>query len=141
MRNLLLASTLCLSLAACKTMNTTEMAMEPCDARAYAVFFDLGSADVTDEAEADLMAISRAYEGCDSFKMEITGYADSVGADNPNLELSGDRAQNVFEALLERGVVPERAEIVSMGERTVLDTGEPDAFERRVVVTLLPEDD
>lgn len=139
MRNLLLASTLALSLAACKTMDKTDMSMGACEAQAFAVFFDLGSAAVTSDADNDLSAIANAYRGCDIFRMEVTGYADSVGSDNPNLQLSEQRADNVYEALLTRGISADRAQIVPMGERTILDTGEPDAFERRVVVTLIPE--
>lgn len=141
MRNLLMVLALGAATTACTTVQEPEQMMmaDMCEARAFAVFFDTSASTLNSDTEADLNAISKAYNGCDIYRMEITGYADSVGGSNPNLELSENRAENVFAALLERGVVPERAKIVPMGERTVLDTGEPDAFERRVVVTLLPE--
>lgn len=142
MRTFTTLSTLALgiSLTACASMDKTErMRMsDMCQAKSMAVFFDTGSANLDSEASATLDMTAMAYEGCDLFEVEVVGYADSVGDSMSNLNLSERRADRVLIELNKRGVSADRVNIVPMGERTILDDEEPDAFERRAVMTLLP---
>lgn len=132
--------TIGLGLSACATTTDDDMMLsEACEARAFAVFFNTGSDDLDNDAEATLNAVSRAYDDCDLFRIEVVGYADSVGNSDANLKLSADRANTVLDELNDRGVMADRVSIVPMGERTILDDEEPDAYERRAVMTLLPE--
>jgi len=134
------ALTLALGLSACASMDKSDdmMMSEMCEAKAMAVFFETGSATLDDDAEATLDMTAEAYEGCDLFEIEVVGYADSVGNSDANLNLSERRANMVLSELTDRGVTADRVNIVPMGEQTVLDDEEPDAFERRAVMTLLP---
>jgi len=142
MRKLATLSTLALgiSLTACASMDKTEkMRMsDMCQAKSMAVFFDTGSANLDSDAAATLDMAAMAYKGCDLFKVEVVGYADSVGNSASNLSLSERRADRVLIELNQRGVTADRLSVVPMGERTILDDEEPDAFERRAVMTLLP---
>jgi len=144
MRKILMMSamSLGLGLTACATMDKgDDMAMsDMCEARAFAVFFETGSAKMGVDADATLDAVSKAYDDCDLFQIEVVGYADSVGNSDSNLKLSADRASAVLAELNDRGITADRAAIVPMGERTVIYDDESDAFERRAVVTLLPSD-
>lgn len=141
MRKLLMMTALGLGVTACTTMNKADdmRLSELCEARSFAVFFETGSSDLDNDAEATLSAVSSAYDDCDLFRLEVVGYADSVGESEANLALSDRRADAVLAELNDRGVMADRVAIVPMGERTILDDEEPDAFERRVVVTLIPE--
>lgn len=143
MRKFATLSTLALgiSLSACASMDRpqeTIVTNDNCEAQAMAVFFNTGSATLDNDADATLDMVSKAYQGCDLFQIEVVGYADSVGASTSNLDLSERRANMVLEELNDRGVTADRVNIVPMGERTILDDEEPDAFERRAVLTLLP---
>ncbi len=132
-----------LGLSACAT-KTMDAPMQDapmsaaCTAQSQAIFFQTGSDDLDANATATLDNISALYAGCDLFRIDLTGYADSVGDNAANLELSNDRADAVLQSLLARGVTADRIRIVPLGERTIPDTGNPSAFERRVVVSLTP---
>lgn len=65
----------------------------------------------------------------------IEGHTDSVGAADYNLQLSDDRANAVREALIERGIAPERMEAIGYGESRPVgwnQTKEGRAANRRV---------
>lgn len=144
MRKILMMSamTLGFGLTACASMDKgDDMAMsDMCEARSFAVFFETGSDNMGVDADVTLDAVSKAYDDCDLYRIEVVGYADSVGTSGSNLDLSGDRAKKVLAELNDRGITADRSRIVPMGERTILDDEEPDAFERRAVVTLIPSD-
>ena len=142
MRKLAILSTVALGLGltACASMDDPSdiMMADACEAQAMAVFFETGSATLDADAEATLDMTAKAYDNCDLFEIEVVGYADSVGTSEKNLSLSEERANMVLAELNDRGVTADRVNIVPMGERTILDDEEPDAFERRAVMTLLP---
>ena len=69
----------------------------------------------------------------------ISGHADTSGANDYNLELSFERATNVWRALLEKGVSPTRMWISAHGEFTAeFETadGERDQRNRRVMIEI-----
>jgi OOP family OmpA-OmpF porin len=142
MRKFAILSTVALGigLSACSSMDESGdvMMADACEARAMAVFFETGSATLDNDAEATLDMTAKAYDNCDLFEIEVVGYADSVGMSDTNLSLSEDRANMVLAELNDRGVTANRVNIVPMGEQTILNDEEPDAFERRAVMTLLP---
>lgn len=131
-----------LSLAACAS-NTKDAPMDSsvsqaCMERSQAVFFSTGSANLDADANRELATVADFYRGCDLFRISVAGYADSVGNSQANLDLSDRRADAVLNDLLARGVTADRISIVPLGEATTFNDGNPDAFERRVVVTLTP---
>ncbi|RKQ70862.1 OmpA family protein [Litorimonas taeanensis] len=145
MRNILvttIASTAIVGLAACSSMynesDNKNVMNEACEARTMAVFFDNDSADFDQAAQTELNAVASAYDGCEIYRIEVAGYADSIGDSDYNLELSDKRAENTVSALMQRGVTANRISIVPMGDRTAMNTDTSDAWERRVVITLTP---
>lgn len=68
-------------------------------------------------------------------KIRIEGHTDDVGNDVYNLKLSQQRADAVREALIERGIAPERLDAVGFGEMRPLESNETEdgrAINRRV---------
>lgn len=78
--------------------------------------FESGSATLMPESQAqlrNLAAILAAYPGVHA---KIGGYTDSVGNDNANKTLSGNRARNVMDQLVALGVGKNRLEAEGYGE-------------------------
>ena len=96
-----------LGLTACASMDKGgDMTMsEMCEVRAFAVFFETGSAKMGVDTKATLDAVSKAYDYCDLYRIEVVGYADSVGTSGSNLDLSGDCARKVLAEPDNRGVM------------------------------------
>lgn len=70
--------------------------------------------------------------------IRVEVHSDSRGTAEYNLQLTKDRAKALREALIERGVAPERLRAVGMGESTPLhcESGEPPHCSRRVELWL-----
>jgi outer membrane protein OmpA-like peptidoglycan-associated protein len=66
--------------------------------------------------------------------MLVTGYADSRGKEWPNLLLSAQRAAIVKQALVRRGVPPDRLALRAFGIADFHDADAPAGSENRVVV-------
>ena len=107
MRKILMMSAMSLGLTACASMDKGgEMTMsEMCEVRAFAVFFETGSAKMGVDTKATLDAVSKAYDDCDLYRIEVVGYADSVGTSGSNLDLSSDCARKVLAEPDNRGVM------------------------------------
>lgn len=73
----------------------------------------------------------------------ITGYTDNTGGDAHNQQLSENRARSVGDYLVSQGVSPNRIFTQGMGKRNPVAsnaTVQGRAFNRRVVITLRPQD-
>lgn len=65
------------------------------------VLFEFGSADLTPEARARILAVGARLSEQTSGEMTVVGHTDSVGDEAPNLALSERRAQAVSDVLNE----------------------------------------
>lgn len=73
--------------------------------------------------------------------VEVSGHTDSTGEDAYNLELSGRRAEEVANYLLEREINRDRFIVLKFGERQpIADNGTPEGRQqnRRVEIALVP---
>jgi outer membrane protein OmpA-like peptidoglycan-associated protein len=78
------------------------------------VLFKTGSADISPKSEALLDDMAKLIEEQKQIKrIEIQGHTDNTGGTDFNLKLSHERADNVRQALIKRGVSPKR--LVSKG--------------------------
>jgi outer membrane protein OmpA-like peptidoglycan-associated protein len=71
--------------------------------------------------------------------VEVEGHTDSDGDDQANLALSVSRAEAVVDALIERGVSPDRLYAVGYGESLPIASNETKAGKqanRRIAFTL-----
>ncbi|MCA9559762.1 MAG: OmpA family protein [Myxococcales bacterium] len=104
--------------------------------------FPYDSANPTPEAEARLEQLARCLtEGpLADARVQLIGRADPLGDGEYNMQLGRDRARSVAYLLIERGVDPERIDVLSRGERAASGRPVEWAMDRRVDVHVLLED-
>lgn len=100
-----------------------------------AVLFEVGSAQISEDAAAKLAPIAEQLHGPSSGRAVISGYADASGSHEANLKLAAARAKAVRSALLVAGVKEDRIEL---RPPTDITAGTKDDA-RRVEVTVVPE--
>ena len=100
--------------------------------------FDAGSASVRPQDVALLDQASRLYRAGNPIVMIVTGSADATGSAAVNLRLSEQRANNVLQGLVSRGIPVERFQVIAKGQTDpVVPTAAETAEERnrRVEIT------
>lgn len=105
--------------------------------------FDLGSADVNPQAEAQAENLVKAMEGfvLNKTKFEIAGHTDSVGSLAYNDDLSRRRAETVARLLRQKGVYAENLVVNGYGYRMPLEgLARTDGRNRRVEIVVLKEE-
>ena len=104
-----------------------------------AILFQSGAAIISASASAELDAFAEALVLCPNAAIDVEGHTDSDGDDQRNLALSVARAEAVVNALIERGVAPERLYAIGYGEaQPVADnaTAAGKRQNRRIVVSV-----
>jgi len=97
------------------------------------VYFEVGKADLPEDAPILLRPAMRAAQAVEGSKLMISGYHDASGDPAANAELAKRRAFAVRDFLIAAGVPQSRIELA----KPVVTTGGADADEaRRVEVTL-----
>jgi outer membrane protein OmpA-like peptidoglycan-associated protein len=105
---------------------------------AVVVYFKEGEATLDSSAQPLIDYTARLFREGNPFVMTVAGYTDATGPDYNNLILSARRADAVKQALIARGIPPERLQMQALGKsdpavQTAADTSEPQ--NRRVRVT------
>lgn len=144
MRLLLICCAAFAALTGCSTLSPASDQKDGgdtalCEAATYVVYFDDGVSTFDAGASKTLDNIRSEYMLCDLYHIELQGHADSVGDAESNMALSTARAEAVRDALSVRGLSASRVSIIPMGEGETKIDGDPDAFERKVVIRVLPE--
>lgn len=104
------------------------------------LFFANNSTRILAESESALNDLKEFMTENPELRIRITGHTDNVGSDQFNLKLSQGRAESVKEALVKRGIAPDRIETLGMGKRQPIasnDTEEGRAQNRRVELVIL----
>ena len=104
------------------------------------VLFEVGETDLLPSAAQNLDDVIDLLESEPGKDIRIEGHTDSSGPAELNLRLSEERAEAVRDALIERGIDPERLNAVGMGEDFPIatnETAEGRASNRRVDVIVL----
>lgn len=99
-----------------------------------AVLFDVGSAQISEDAASQLAPIAAQLHGVSSGRAVISGFADASGSHEANLKLAAARAKAVRSALLVAGVAQDRIELRPPADITAGTKDEA----RRVEVTVVP---
>ena len=102
------------------------------------IYFDPGSAAVTPQGQTILDQAARTYRDGKPIVMVVSGGTDSTGSAAANLRLSQQRADNVLQGLVARGIPIERFQILAKGETepaVAAPEGTPEARNRRVEIT------
>ena len=102
------------------------------------VYFTPGSAMVSPKGEAVLDLAARTYRDGKPIIMVVSGGSDSTGPAAVNLKLSQQRADNVLQGLVARGIPVERFQVLAKGETepaVPAPEGTPDPRNRRVEIS------
>lgn len=101
------------------------------------VFFDFDKATIQKQSEEAIDAVFALMKAYPNMVIEIRGHTDSLnstGDPNYNLKLSQRRADAVKQALVKKGISPDRIQTIGYGEKKPIDdnkTEEGRALNRR----------
>ena len=95
-----------------------EVVVQNSPSTSTAVFFTIGRTDINAEGKIVLDQMAETIKTTDGGKFTITGYADKqTGSAARNMQLSQQRAQNVHDYLVSKGVDPDRLDVIAMGSK------------------------
>jgi outer membrane protein OmpA-like peptidoglycan-associated protein len=100
------------------------------------VMFDFDSAMLKPGAFAEIDRIAGVLNQFPQTVVRVEGHTDSKGSEVYNQELSERRANAVKNALVQRGVNPQRVVALGYGESMPISSN--DALNRRVNVVIIP---
>lgn len=107
------------------------------------VLFDFGKANLKSEAAATLDAANDEINklGLSSATIQVNGFTDRIGKDEPNLKLSQRRAESVANYLVSRGVNQENITAVGYGKANPVTGSTCDAVKGRqaLIACLAPD--
>ena len=106
------------------------------------VLFDTDQSTLKPGAERSLDALAAYLDTDHPNSIVIEGHTDSRGADDYNKNLSNARANSVRNAMIERGIPPERIEAVGRGEAFPVAVNSTEAGRqqnRRVEIVVSPK--
>jgi OOP family OmpA-OmpF porin len=102
----------------------------------FLVFFHAWSAELDPAAQDVIAAAANAARQSPSARIDVVGFASTVGSPRANLYLSLLRAQLVSDRLVEAGIAPDR--ISRVGEGSVASVDSPQEARRVEIVVRAP---
>ena len=97
--------------------------VEPSDLNDQRVFFAFNSAEISDEAENNLLGQSLYMKNHEGTKIQIAGNCDERGSTEYNLALGARRANAAKAVLVYDGIAPSRISTISYGKERPLVRG------------------
>lgn len=103
------------------------------------IFFDLDSARLRPEGEAECVRIAEYLHEHVQFDVIIEGHTCDLASDQYNINLGRRRAESVKQCLLEQGVNSSRITTRSYGEEQPwMETGQRELNRRAIVIVVTP---
>ena len=105
----------------------------------FLVFFDFDKSTITDAGRQVLDAAAAAVKRDQAVRIELTGYTDTVGTQQYNLNLSRKRAEAVRDYLTKQGIPQDRMNVAWKGKedlRVPTPDGVREPQNRRVEIVL-----
>ncbi len=96
-------------------------------AAVYGIYFDTGKSIVKPESSPSLDEITKLLKQNTGMALYVVGHTDNVGALDPNLKLSADRADAVVKALIGRGVAASRLKGAGVGPYCPVESNRTEA--------------
>lgn len=93
----------------------------------YTVYFDFDSSLVKGSESGRVDAVADSLRGNGSYNLVVEGHCDERGTEEYNRSLGERRALALREALVERGISPDRVGTISYGEDMPADFAHNDA--------------
>ena len=87
------------------------------------IFFDFNSANLTDDSKTELTKVVRFLTKNFGTKITISGHTDDQGSPEYNQALSENRAEAVYDYLINHGINPEKLTYVGFGESRPISEG------------------
>jgi len=103
----------------------------------YGIYFDINKADIKPESYQVIDQIEKYLRSNPTVRIVIEGHTDNTGSDRINQPLSENRAKSIREALIRKGIDPDRLEAAGYGSsKPVADnsTSEGRTLNRRVTI-------
>jgi len=97
--------------------------VEPSDLNNQRVFFAFNSAEISDEAENNLLGQALYMKNHEDTKIQIAGNCDERGSTEYNLALGARRANAAKSVLVNDGIAPSRISTISYGKERPLVKG------------------
>ena len=97
--------------------------VEPADLNDQRVFFAFNSAEISEEANENLLGQSLYMKNHEDVKIQIAGNCDERGSTEYNLALGARRANAAKEVLVKDGIDAERISTISYGKERPLVKG------------------
>jgi outer membrane protein OmpA-like peptidoglycan-associated protein len=105
------------------------------------VYFDFASSDLTEEAKQELEEkVLKVMLAIPNAVIEISSHTDDIGEESYNLDLSQERADNLVQYLIARGIERDRLIAIGYGESQPIAsnmTNEGRALNRRVEMRIV----
>ncbi|GLI32871.1 MAG: OmpA family protein [Deltaproteobacteria bacterium] len=105
------------------------------------VLFDVDSARLKAGAYEDIDQVADILNRYPETRVRVSGFTDSTGSEEYNLQLSEDRALAVKDAIVDRGVAPKRIAARGFGESKPVASNATEAgrqLNRRVTIKIIP---
>jgi len=91
-----------------KVDNNAKAAIIPDEPRelspAVNIYFDINESEITTKEQKKLESLITTLKSIKEYRLVLTGHTDSTGNDVYNMELSRDRVDEVFDALISLGI-------------------------------------
>lgn len=107
------------------------------------VQFRTNSIYIEEQYRESLKDLAMSLETTPNLEIEISGFADRMGDEDYNMQLSNQRAKQVKSFLIEQGIVEDRITTLAHGETQPLHSEENlenNFFDRRVSVVIFPKE-
>ena len=121
----------------------TGVRMMPKEVKSFVlhnIYFANGKTRILASSEPALKELYNFLKSRPHQRIRIVGHTDNVGSDRSNQVLSEGRCKEVRRVMLERGIAPNRIQILGKGEKDPIvpnDTEEHRQMNRRVEIVLL----
>ena len=135
---ILFCAALLTGVSAAEAEDSSAINPAPSAPSSLVLHFDSGNATVRQQDVPLLDQASRLYRAGKPIVMIVTGSADATGSAAVNLRLSEQRANNVLQGLVSRGIPVERFQVIAKGQTDLVVPTPPDTSEernRRVEIT------
>ena len=103
-------------------------------------YFDFNSSKLGEYEKNGLNWVGKKLSKRENSKIVVTGYADMIGEDGVNMEISRQRAEAVKSFLTERHIKPNSIEVDYKGNRYASSDPDEQYLERRVEVSFMKKD-
>jgi outer membrane protein OmpA-like peptidoglycan-associated protein len=113
---LVFCAALLAGVSAAEAEDTSATNPAPSTPSSLVLHFDPGSATVRQQDVPLLDQAARLYRAGNPIVMIVTGSADTTGSAAINLRLSQQRANNVLQGLVSRGIPVEKFQVIAKGQ-------------------------